>query len=75
MRIIVRYCLPGGDINTQVVEIDSNANVDELQGMIAHRFNLSRESQSLRLKEDGIPVFLLYLTVFLNRIIVACADL
>ena len=60
MKLILRYCLPWGNITTQVFEVDPTADVDVLYELIAKKLNVPKSKQTLKSKTDGKIVFMLF---------------
>jgi len=53
MKLILRYCLPFGNVTTQVFEVDAEADVDVLYESVARKLNVPKSKQTLKSKLDG----------------------
>jgi GLUT4 regulating protein TUG. len=56
MRLIIRYCLPWGNFSTQAIEIDPQADINQLLEKVSEKFGLPKNKQILKFKRDGITV-------------------
>lgn len=54
MKLVVKHCSAWGGIVTHTICVDSNDDVDNLQEIIARKFNIPKNKQILKFKRDGI---------------------
>lgn len=62
MKLILRYCLPWGNVTTQVFEVDAEADVDVLYDMVAKKLNVPKSKHTLKSKMDGKIVISFHIT-------------
>ncbi len=56
MQLTIRYCPQWGNVSTQMLTIDNNANIDLLQDLVCEKFGIPNKQQILRFKRDTITV-------------------
>jgi len=54
MKLVVKHCPTWGAMVTHTICVDSNDDVDNLQEIIARKFNIPKNKQILKFKRDGI---------------------
>ena len=69
MKLVIRYCLPWGNIASLPLELDTSADVDNLFDMIAEKLNIPKSKQLLKHKTGGKIVKKILLTMVENNLL------